>query len=135
MVVLHFGRLEPEIFTLPSFGRFCFDEGAYRLGMDFAAWRCASKQDLLCSSSSPNDPGGPMETGLELLNGRTVRALRLSQQSLDLELKFEGDLTFSIFCDQVNLTDGRDNYSFRCKTGVFIVGPGSKLRFEPSSAL
>src|SRR6266567_1913545 len=78
MVVLHFGETKPETTTLPSFGSFTFEEGRYQISLDFAAWRCIEGNDLLCSSSSPNGVGSPMEIGLNRLKGRSVRHLELA---------------------------------------------------------
>ena len=132
MILLYFGDTYWETVTLPSFGSRTFEKAVYGVSLDFAAWRCRQGAHMLCSSSSRNGVASPMELGLAKLMGMNVLEVRLEEPAADLHLVFEDGLTFDIFCDQVDTEeDPHDNYSFRCPAGSFIVGPGSRLRFEP----
>ncbi len=130
MVILKFGDLHPETVTLRSFGSHTFLEAERDLSMDFAAWRCSRGSEMLCSSSSPNGVGGPMEVGLRGLERKSLIRSSLAPVTMDLRLEFTEGLAFEVFCDQVDEQQAHDNYSFRSKNGYFIVGPASKLRLE-----
>jgi hypothetical protein len=128
MVTLLFGETWQETTTLPSFGSFTLDQSAVWVSLDFAAWRLQDEHQLLCSSSTENGVNSRMEAALGKLKGRTVKSIESSEVSGDLAAHFDGGLTFKIFCDQVDT--GYDNYSFKTSEGIFVVGPGSQLRFE-----
>jgi len=72
-----------------------------------------------------------MVVGLSKLVGTRVLAIQLTEGSLDLRVDFEGKAVFTVFCDQVDVAEEHDNYSFRFETGWLIVGPASHLRFQP----
>jgi hypothetical protein len=129
MATLHFGELVTEALTSHLCGQISVASGRILISLDFAAWRCRVGANPLCSSSSRNGPGGPMETGLGGLVGKKVQGIRLAETTMDLCVRFEGDAEFNVFCDQVEPQEAHDNYSFQCERGWFIVGPASALRF------
>jgi hypothetical protein len=130
MVTLHFGPLYPETTSLSSFGTTTHAYATFRLAMGFAAWRCACRDGGLCSSSTPSGAGSPMEMGLARLVGKRLVAVHLDRSTYDLRVEFAGGSVLSVFCDQVDVAEGHDNYSFRFESGWWIIGPGCQLRVE-----
>jgi hypothetical protein len=94
-------------------------------------WRLDEAAGVVCGAWDDNAAGGPMLRGLARLPGLRVVQANVRQPGLDLDLEFEQALRLTVFCDQVNVLDEADNYSFFTPQGVLIVGTRSVPRLEP----
>jgi len=104
--------------------------GEISVYVQFAAWRLESKSAVVCSSTSSNHEGGPMQTGMAQVVGRRVQTVELSHPGLDLTIEFEGGLWLRVFCDQTNTEDESDNYSVHLQDRVYSVGIFSRVECE-----
>lgn len=129
MITLLFGRTHIESIELVG-QKADFETSDISLSLEWAAWRIQSTEELLCSSTSENGIGGEMERGASVLKGKAVKNVLLRQGSFDVTLWFDDGIRLSIFCDQVNRTNGRRNYQLRYHGVVFLIGPFSQLTCE-----
>ncbi len=94
------------------------------------AWRLDSSDTVICGSTDSNDNEGPMQRGLELIVGRTVKSVKVEPPACDLTIGLDGNFTLKVFCDQTNVEEGYDNYSLHVKDRIYIVGPRGRIRYE-----
>ncbi|MDR4509009.1 MAG: hypothetical protein MRJ65_12380 [Candidatus Brocadiaceae bacterium] len=61
-----------------------------------------------------------------------LRILKITAKDvfLDLAIEFENQYSLFLFCDQMPIDQGIDNYSIRTPSGWFTVGPKNVLSFE-----
>ena len=104
--------------------------GEFWLYLENCAWRVDSESEVICGSTDDNEESGFMVDGMKKMVGQCVKAYELSFPGLDLVLHFSNSLSLHLFCDQVNLTDDIDNYSFSLPTILYTVGPRSNLFVE-----
>lgn len=132
VVAVEFGSRRPRLRPLTN--QFLTEdqrlgESEYSLFVE-CAWRLDSAKEVVCGAWDDNSAGGIMLNGLQLLVGRALGSFRLTEPGFDLELHFDGDRIFKVFCDQVNEHDAYDNYSVFSQQEIFIVGTKSHLRKE-----
>lgn len=98
-----------------------------KISTSFGAWRLETRQQIICSSTSNNDIGGPMDEGFLLLQGKTLQRIAITPLALDLELEFNDGLRFLIFCDQCKQRDEevRKNYVLCYDEYLYVVGSNS----------
>lgn len=84
-------------------------------------WRLDNGFDVLCSSQSSNEAGGPMVSGLAALIGRSVTEFELRAPVHDLTVWFGDDRRFSIFCDLT--PDASEDYVVFVPGGSVSAGP------------
>ncbi len=75
------------------------------------SWRLDCSESVLFGCWSDELIEGTNLELLEQLVGRRIESFHLAAPGMDLDLRFSGDLSLRIFCDQVNRTDQTDNYS------------------------
>jgi hypothetical protein len=109
-----------------------FHEGEMSLFIE-CAWRLDSDEEVICGSTDSNEKGGPMLIGLQSVLNRVVEDVDLRKPAFDLTLRFRGDLSLRVFCDQTNLEDDDSNYTFHAKDRIYIVGSRGRIRFETPS--
>ena len=109
-----------------------FYEGEMSLFVQ-CAWRLDSVDAVICGSTDSNEKGGAMLAGLQSVIGKTVEDVVIAEPSFDLTLRFRGDLSLKIFCDQTNLEDDDPNYMLHTKDRIYVVGPRSRIRLETPS--
>ena len=74
-----------------------------------------------------------MLIGLQSVISKVVEDVDIRKPAFDLTLRFRGDLSLRVFCDQTNSEDDDSNYTFHTKDRIYIVGPRGRLRFETPS--
>jgi len=132
-VLIDFGKKMPR--TIPVLNPKLTEEERYYEGevslFIRCAWRVDTKREVICGSTDSAVEDGPMITGLGVLLQRTVESIQVRLPGLDLTVKFNGSLELRIFCDQTDLENEYDNYSFTLKKNkIYIVGPRGRLRYE-----
>lgn len=98
------------------------------------SWRLDSEFEVICGAWDDNSEGGPMLKGLDLLIGRRLDAFNLIAPGLDLELRF-GNISFRIFCDNVNEDDKEDNYSLFLPAEIVTIATRSRMEREQRSVM
>jgi hypothetical protein len=91
-----------------------------------AAWRLEDEHGVLVTWSEAAS-GAAWLDQLEKLRGRDVKTAEVRSAGLDLEVRFEGGFTYSVFCDQ---GPEDDNYSILTPRHVVAVGPRSHVVVE-----
>lgn len=104
-------------------------EGEYGLFIT-CAWRLAINDRVVCGSLSRNEPDGDIVTGVAKWTGKTIVDVEVNHQFLDFTLRFD-DAQLAIFCDEVDVQEGRDNYHITLQDSLVVVGSGSVVRIEP----
>ena len=97
-------------------------------------WRLDSRDRIVCGAWDSNKNDGPMLAGLGEIVNHAVRVLTIDPPAMDLTMVFDNDLSLRAFCDQINVDDAVDNYSFFTPSAVFTVGTRSLIRVEPRNA-
>jgi len=105
-------------------------EAEYSLFLEHCAWRIENQTQIICGSTDDNSNDGPMVMGLRILIGRQVEAIELSPVSCDLLMSFSSGVILRVFCDQLNMADEFDNYTFFQPNSRFVVGTHSRLSRE-----
>jgi hypothetical protein len=94
-----------------------------------SAWRLEDKEQVLAAWTEAAS-GESWLDELKRLRGLKVESTELRTVGLDLEIHFEGGLTYAIFCDQ---GDDDENYSVFTPQHVVTVGSRSRLLVESRS--
>lgn len=97
------------------------------------SWRLDSETEVICGAWDDNADDGLMLKGLDQLVGQRLTSFDLTTPGLDLELRF-GKLSLKIFCDNVNETDGRDNYTLFSPGEIATVAVRSRVEREKRSS-
>ncbi len=132
MITLDFGELTSYVLETVHRGPILVERGVWQISLGHAAWRLREGPSVVCSSSTGNGVGSPMELGLSVLKDRKVTNVRLIGATLDLQVSFIGGFEFETFCEEIDQHLAYGNYSFRCAIGSFLVTPGPDLKFEPA---
>ena len=104
-------------------------EGEFDLFVE-CAWRLEQNQTVVCGSTDNGRRDGPIVTGLSRLTDKTVLDVALAEPVPDLTIRLTDDFVLRLFCDQTNLEEGWDNYSFRSGDTIFAVGPRGTITHE-----
>ena len=67
---------------------------------------------------------------LESLVSYRISTINVSPVSYDLRLLFNDSLRLTVFCDQTNIEDSIDNYSFFTPQKVYTIETQSVLSYE-----
>lgn len=87
-----------------------------------ADWVVKNADQIVCTNNDSNEDGGTMLSGLALLTGRPVLSTNVSETLLEIELNFDGDLSFQMKCR----TNGMDGYFLlHREETVAIIGGGN----------
>jgi hypothetical protein len=95
--------------------------------MVYCAWRLSSLDRILCSWRSSNEIGGEMISGLSLLRFRRINDVSIRPITLDLDLTFEDNIHFQVFCDITTNDEADNNYVLLTKDQIIEVGIRSSL--------
>lgn len=90
------------------------------------AWRIETPLEVLFTWTQVADAGCWDEV-VDVLRGRQIERVGLSDPAADLALHLSDEVTFNVFCDQD--AEG-DNYSILSRNGIVVVGPMSNVRTE-----
>ena len=71
-----------------------------------------------------------MVKGLSRLRDKTVQVVEVFDPIPDLTVRFDGDLSLKIFCDQTDVEHHSDNYSLRLGDLFVVVGTRGRIEFE-----
>lgn len=94
------------------------NDGEFRIMVWGGSWRLISQGKMICSGAwSSNEKDGPMLTGLAMLLHKKVTSIDLRNDTLDLDIGFEGNILLSIFNDYI-VREGTDD------AGYWINAPG-----------
>ncbi len=104
-------------------------EGEFDLFVQ-CAWRLEHDQMIVCGSTDDDRNDGPIVTGLSKLTDKTVLQVELSDPVPDLTIRLGDGFVLRLFCDQTNLEQGGDNYSFRSGDTILAVGPRGAITSE-----
>jgi hypothetical protein len=104
-------------------------EGTYSMLIS-CAWRLDGRSGVMSSWRSDDFSGGMMSAVASLI-GTCVENVRLDLPGLDFRLHLTGGMTFSVFADEVEGADARDNYYISTEDTIYVVAPNSVLRAEP----
>lgn len=94
------------------------------------SWRLDSPDAVLFGCWSDELVDGRNLTLLERVVGQRLRAFQVREPGMDLDLIFTGDLVLRAFCDQVNESEGIDNYSIFSEQAITTVATRSIVRYE-----
>lgn len=104
-------------------------EGEFSVFLKMCGWRLDGLNSVICASTSSNEAGGPMLSGLHHLIGEKIIRAQAMHPGKDMELLFSGDFCLRVFCDQTE--DGYDNYSLRHSgDSIVAVGPKGVIQVE-----
>ena len=81
--------------------------GKYGIQIASAAWRLSHDDRILATSL---DSSEVMISGLSVLQGRVITAIRIRPVVCDLEVDFEGEYVLNVLCNEANEEEG-DNYT------------------------
>jgi hypothetical protein len=95
--------------------------------MVYCAWRLSSLDRILCGWRSSNEMGGEMISGLSLLRFRRINDVSIRPLTLDLDLTFEDNICFQVFCDITTNDEEDNNYVLLIKDKIIEVGIPSSL--------
>jgi hypothetical protein len=93
-------------------------------------WRIDSEAEVICGCWEDNAKDGSMLIGLQNIIGQKVESINLSSPAWDLAINFSNSMVLRIFCDQTNLMEAVDNYSFSSLEVTYTVSTRSKLQQE-----
>jgi hypothetical protein len=91
----------------------------------YCTWRLCRESRVICGWRDGFDQPGIAE--LEGLDGKKVIDAAVQKETYDLEIEFEGNIKFQIFCDVTNDHDVNDNYLFANAEEIGAVGVNSKI--------
>ena len=95
------------------------------------AWRVENEDEVLTSWSDDHSLDGRMLRALRVLDRTTVTAVSVSWPSCDVVLTLSGGVRLSMFCDQVDESEGyNDNYNLVLPRIAYIVGAKSIISVE-----
>jgi len=90
--------------------------------MIYCSWRLSVEDKVFCSWKDALENLKEMLIGLELIREKNVINMDVCPISLDLNLYFEKNIKFEIFCDETNNMDADDNYSLFTKEKIINAG-------------
>lgn len=93
------------------------------------AWRLDSTDRVLCGWSEFDSATGEPPPELIAMKGHVILRTSLTKPSADLTIFFATGEALRIFCDNTLPVEG-DNYAFRTRHGIWIVGARGILAFE-----
>ncbi|MDM8549321.1 hypothetical protein QUF72_04550 [Desulfobacterales bacterium HSG2] len=96
----------------------------------WCSWRLDSDTEVICGATDPNDNDGPMINGLMNLPDRRVESVDALLPGLDLTLRFDGPFCLRVFCDETNIEDDYENYSFFTDSRIYTVNARSVVSYE-----
>ena len=116
-VALHFGEKRPR--HIPIRNSLLSEverayEGKIVVFLQMCCWRLDGPNGVICASTSSNEAGGEMLSGLDQLRGKKIIRAQVMHPGIDMELSFSGDICLRVFCDQTE--SGYDNYAI-CHCG------------------
>ena len=91
----------------------------------YCAWRLCRENRVVCGWRDSSDQSTAEELE-ELIGKKVVRAL-VQSGTYDLEIEFEGNEKFQLFCDVTNDDESDDNYLFATSKAIGSVGVKSKV--------
>jgi hypothetical protein len=106
------------------------EERLYRGEFHFyvsCSWRLDWRGRALCGGEDDRSEQGPMMTGLREMLNRRVVSVELEQPGLNVTLEFEGNLVFTIFCDEFEQEEDIENYVLFLPDRQLVVGARSTL--------
>ncbi|MEM9103847.1 MAG: hypothetical protein AAGB12_16185 [Pseudomonadota bacterium] len=98
--------------------------------MIHCAWRLLKSDIVICGWRDSNELEGNMLKGLNQLNNKTVESIRLSKNTYDLDIYFENDICFQLFCDQTNDYDSDENFTLFMNPGTCTIGLKSIIEVD-----
>lgn len=98
--------------------------------MIYCAWRIDTATEVICSSQSSNEEGGPMLQGLGRIVGASISSISITQPGNDLEITFGNGFVLHVFCDVTDTQDADDNYVLYEDGYILAVSARSKVTCE-----
>jgi len=98
--------------------------------MIHCAWRLSKLDKILCGWRDSNELKSNMLKGINLLKDKKVIDIHLNQTVYDLDIYFDNNMCFQLFCDQTNNYDSDENYTLFLNQAAYTIGLKSLLETE-----